>query len=226
MLDISKLSGVQYDRFLAFMGQTSPSDETYSTARDAGFITMGQGEDVKDLTPPFPEHAFEEIKMLKDAMDDVTGFGPILSGQGEQGVRAGTHAQTLLKTASPRLRKRSLNVERQCAEMGQKVFELIRHKDPKLHTTYDGQDFIMSLLPEDIRVTVDSHSSSPIYEEDHKELAMFLEKSGSIDGEDVLDLVQVPRRELLKSRYKERMARQAAFLEKHPELLEKGHKKH
>ena len=222
MMDMARLSGIQFDRLLAIIGGTGIGDEEYAASRLAGFIQMETGSDVKDITPQFPAQFFDEIKLITEAMDDVSGFGPILSGKGESGVRAGTHANTLLKTASPRLRKRSLRIERQCAEMGQKVFELLKAKEPEIHVGPKGEEFIMSQLPDDIRVTVDSHSSSPIYEDDHKELAMFLEKAGAIGPEDVLDLVPVPRRELLKEHLRAREAAQAAFMQQHPELALKG----
>lgn len=229
--DIKKLMGLQYDRLLAIVGNSGMSDEQYDQFRQAGWMALEPGSDVKDLTPKMPEQAFADITEIMGFMDEVSGFQNILSGQGEPGVRAGNHAQTLLKTASPRLRDRAIIVERQCADLADTALQLMAHKEAKAYWTRDGSEFLLSQLPEDYRVSVDSHSSSPIYEEDHKEIAAFLLKSGVIDGESVLELLPVPMRDILKARFKEiqkAKAQQAQELLQHPELLKAMHggKKH
>ena len=50
------------------------------------------------------------LDMIIRMFEMIGGFDNILSGRGESGVRAGVHANTMLKTASPRLRDRSLLV--------------------------------------------------------------------------------------------------------------------
>src|SRR5205823_1872120 len=132
----------------------------------------------------------------------------ILSGQGEPGVRAGNHAQTLMKTASPRLRDEALTTERQCADFADKVFVGMAAKEAQAYWVGDpmqgGNEFLLSQLPDDREIMVDSHSSSPIYEEDHKDIAGFLAKAGAVDGEDVLTMLPVPDRDRLIERLCER----------------------
>lgn len=227
--DVKKLMGLQYDRLLAFIGQSGMNDEMYDRFKQAGYITMETG-DVKDLTPKLPDAAFADIKEIMEFMDEVSGFQNILSGQGEPGVRAGSHAQTLMKTASPRLRDQALTVERQCADLGDKIYACMAAKDPQAYWTGDGREpgteFLLGQLPDDRRVTVDSHSSSPIYEEDHKDIAGFLAKIGAIDGEDAIEMLPgVPRKDILKERLRARQAAKAKLVQEHPELLTKGHGK-
>lgn len=205
--DIRKLMGLQYDRLLAFTGFSSLTDETYDQFREAGWITNDTpGAKVEDLTPKLPPEAFADVKEILMMMDDVSGFHNILSGQGESGVRSATHAQSLMRTASPRLRDQAMLTERQCSEMGNKAFSLLRAKEATSHWVDDGSNdakqFLLSAIPEDFRVVVDSHSSSPVYEEDLNQKVAFLLKAGIIDGESALDLMNVPMRDLLKSRYK------------------------
>ena len=222
--DIKKMMGLQYDKLLAFIGFSGMNDEMYDQFKQNGYIAQETGTGkVEDLTPKLPEKAFEELKEIIAFMNDVSGFQNIMSGQGESGVRAGNHAAMLLKTASPRLRDRAILVEKQCGEVGDKALDLCAAKDAKMHTTEDGTEFVLSQLPEDFRVTVDSHSSSPIYEDDHKELATFLMKAGIIDGASFLDMMpSIPMRELLKSKYKVMEAKKAQMIKEHPELLMKG----
>jgi hypothetical protein len=225
--DIKKIMGVQYDKWLAFIGFSGDMGESYDSLKQNGWIAQEQpGAKIEDLTPKLPEAAFADINQIIQFMDDISGFQNILSGQGEAGVRSGNHASTLMRTASPRLRDRAILVERQCSELGNKAFELIRAKEAKVHWTTDDDDerkeFLLSAIPDDYRVVVDSHSSSPIYEEDHKQLAMMLLKAGVIEGDSVLDLVHIPMRDLLKDRYRQKQKQQAEFMAKNPELLKKG----
>lgn len=224
--DLKRLMGMQYDRLLAFIGQGGPTDETYDMFRQAGWMNLDSGSDVKDLTPKLPDAAFADIKEINDFMDEVSGFGGILSGQGEPGVRAGNHAATLLKTASPRMRDRALMVERQCADLGDKAFNLMSAKEAKAYWVGDpgqeGNEFLLSQLPEDYEIHVDSHSSSPIYEEDHKDIAGFLAKLG-VGAKDIVKMLPgVPQKDLVIQHLNEQEAAKAKMIQEHPELLTKG----
>lgn len=223
LIDIRKIMGMQYDKLLAFLGFSGITDEAYDRFRESGFISEeSPSAKIEDLTPRLPDAAFAELKEILSFMDDVAGFQSILSGQSEPGVRSQTHAATLMKTASPRLRDRAILVERQCSELGNKAFSLLSAKEAKEHLTPDGDAFLLSQLPENLRIAVDSHSSSPIYEEDHKQLAIMLKRMDIIDGETVLDLVHLPMRDLLKARYRKMQKQKQEMIAKNPQLLTKG----
>ena len=85
MDDVKRLMGMQFDKLLAFTGAEGITDEKYGEFRSSGYIDMPAGASVNDLTPPLPAQAFTAIEMLKRFMDEVSGFGNILSGQGEPG---------------------------------------------------------------------------------------------------------------------------------------------
>lgn len=229
MDDIRRLMGVQYDKLLAFTGQNGISDEIYDQFRSNGYIGLEQGSTVNDLTPKLPEQAFAGIELIKKIIDENAGFSNILSGQGEAGVRAGSHANTLMKTASPRLRDRAILVERQAASFADAVLCGLESKNNKVYWTdpssSQGQEFLLSQLPDDRRVSVDSHSSSPIYEDDHKELVGFGLKNKMIGPDSALDLLRYPMRDILKTRLKKMQQAEQKLIEQHPELLTKGHKK-
>src|SRR5205823_1761684 len=91
------------------------TDERYGQFREAGYVNLAPNSKVQDLTPQMPPQAMEMLKFVIDIINNLAGFPDIMRGQGEAGVRAGTHASTLMKTASPTLRDRALLVERQCA---------------------------------------------------------------------------------------------------------------
>jgi hypothetical protein len=225
--DVKRLFGLQVDKILGFVGFDGLTDEVYDERRAAGFFQGPPGSDIKDITPKFPEQALPLIDKLIEVMDTLGGFPRVMQGQGEPGVRAGTHANTLLKTGSPTLRDRSLLVERQCASAADLRLSLMEAKDGR-HYWIDGSDlkkieetkFLLHDLPDDRRVSVDSHSSSPIFADDHQQLVAFGVKAGFIDGHAAIDMLPYPQKELLHAKLREKEARQAQMIQEHPELLQ------
>lgn len=223
--DIKRLMAMQYDRRYFFTGQAFMTDELYDQMKQAGYANLGEGADVKDVTPELPKEAFGEIAEIQKLFNYVAGFDNIMSGQGEPGVRAGNHAEMLLKTASPRMRDRALLVERQCADLCDKSFHCLADKEAKGYWTDEAgmaQEFMLSQLPDDFRLSVDSHSSSPIYEDNHAQLAFALAKIQAIGAEDLIEMLPVPNRDLLKIHLRERQAAQQKLIQEHPELLTHG----
>ncbi len=226
MDDFRRIIGVQYDKRLAFEGFDGDPQEMYDDFRTQGWVNGRAGSKVTDLTPTLPAGAVEYIKLIDTFMDKVSGFGNILSGQGEAGVRAGNHANTLMKTASPRLRDRSLIVERQYAEFGDTYLSYMEAKDGNQYYTDPEKtaesSFLLDQIPDDRHVQVDSHSSSPIYENDHNQLVVFGLKSGLLQGDDAIDMLNYPNKDELKRKFQKKAAAQAALIQEHPELLTKG----
>src|SRR5215472_57085 len=149
------------------------------------------------------------MKMWGDFFNEIAGFDNVLSGKGEPGIRSGNHFQGAVRQASPRLRDRAIRVERQAAKIGEKAMWQMAAKDGRVHWTKSDDpegktDFTLSQLPDDARVLVDSHSSSPVFEQDHANTAAFLFKSGALDAEGLLDLLPVPNRDYYKEKLKQR----------------------
>ena len=229
MDDTRRMMGLQVDKILAFSGADGITDEKYAEFRAAGFMDMPAGAKVEDLTPQMPPQMFQAIELLNRQMEEISGFGNILSGQGEPGVRAGNQAESMIKMASPRLRDRSLLLERQCASAADKSLDCLAAKDDRIYRTSGPADkareFLLHDLPEDRRVTVDSHSSSPIFSDDHKDLVAFGLKAGFLGGDSAIELLPFPQKDLLVRRYEAMQAAKARLIQEHPEILTKG-KKH
>jgi hypothetical protein len=231
-LDARRLMGAQIDKFLGFVGETGMTDELYAQGRLAGYVMQGQGADIKDLTPKFPAELLPMIQHLEQKINELGSFPDIMQGKGEPGVRAGVHADVLLKTASPTLRDRSLLVERQCATHADLTLSIMEAKDGRFYwtkadTVQDTEDtkFLLHDLPPDRRVTVDSHSSSPIFANENEQLIFASHKVGIVDDEYVLDNMPYPGKEAAKLSARERKKEKAAFMQKlmeeHPEVGEK-----
>jgi hypothetical protein len=145
-----------------------------------------------------------------------------MSGQGEPGVRAGVHAQTLVRTSSPHLIKQASTLERQLADCGWLALRIMQAMDALIYTTADSKtEFLLSQLPGNFQVQVDSHSASPAFAEDNRQVAIALARAGAIDSEDLIHMLHPPGAELLLARLKQRQKAQAATAkeEKQEELV-------
>ena len=193
--------------------------------RPRGFVAEeNPNAKMQDHAPQIHPQFFTLLEKNLEFFDDVAGFTPVMQGQGEQGVRSQAQAAMLARNSSPRMRDRALLVERQCAEWGEFNFRLMQAKDADVMR--EGQnEFTLSQLPDDVKVVVDSHSSSPVYQEDNMKLAFGLAKSGAIDGADLIMLTHPQHEDILIARAKARQAAQAKFMQEHPELFMKGHGK-
>lgn len=230
--DARRLVGLQVDKILAFVGEGGITDETYGQFRGAGFINLPQGASVNDLTPKMPPELLPLIKFDIEMVNTIAGFPDIMQGKGEPGVRAGVHADTLIKTGSPVLRDQSLLIERQCAVAADFTLQMMEAKDANFYWLKADQPiediektkFMLTDLPDDWRVTVDSHSTSPIFSNETSQLILQAAKFGYVDGEYVLDNLPFPNSETAKARLRAKEASQAAFMQKlmkeHPDIAD------
>lgn len=231
--DTKRIYGLQVDKILGFVGQTGMTDERYGMFRSAGWMNIGDtGSDVKDLTPKVPENGLPMIKFLIEIIGVLGGYPPIMQGQGEPGVRAGSHADKLTKNASPTLRDRALVVERQCADCADLTLAVREMKDDEFYWT-DGANpdnaeetkFLLTDLPADWRVVVDSHSTSPIFSDENQQLVFAAHQRGIVDGSYVIDNVPLPNKEAAKVSLKEREERKQKemqeLLQNNPEIGQK-----
>ena len=229
LIDIKKLSSVQFDRILAFSG-FGMNDERYDSLRRQGWIANEDGQaKVEDLTPEMPQNVFREVDDILRFFDESSGFQPILTGQGEQGVRSGNQAQQLVRTASPHLREGALLVECQLADCADTSFQLLQSKDDRVYWSEAPEDgkgevseaseFYLHQLPGDYRISVDSHSSSPIYQTDNFNAAVLLAKAGAVDGEALIESSPLSQKDIHIQRYKDRQKKMQEFIEKNPYVL-------
>jgi hypothetical protein len=229
--DAKRLFGLQVDRILAFTGGNSIDDEKYGQFRGAGYVSLEQGSDVKDLTPKIFPEMMPMLKFVIEQINWLSGFPDIMQGKGEPGVRAESHASTLMKTASPYLRDRALLVERQVATAADKTLSLKEAKDASKYwvdgtsiETMDKTGFILTDLPEDWRVSVDSHSSSPIFSDENSQLILAGLKLGVVTKEYVMDNLPFPNKEEGKAQVKAqdeaKQAQLQQLIKENPELGE------
>ena len=226
--DARRLMALQIDKFLGLVGESGMTDELYAMARQNGFMNMGPGSSINDLTPKFPPELLPLIKFCLEMINTLGSFPEIMQGKGEAGVRAGVHASTLLKTASPTLRDRSLVVERQCAAHADLTGSIMEAKDDKRYWTkgdtiedVEKTSFLFSQLPDDWRITVDSHSSSPIFMDESSQLIFQGAKMGYVDGKYVIENTPFPSKEAALDAYKKKEEAKSAERKQMLEVLQK-----
>ena len=226
MDDIRRLLKLQVKPPKAFIGFSGLTAQKMRAAMSPGGFLQEQspGAKVENLIPNIPQEAFVEVEKIVQMFDEIGGFKPILQGEGEAGVRAGTHARTLLRTASPKLREKALFVERDAEQSATITMEILQAKDARVFVSRDKEQFLLKQLPEDYHVEVDSHSSSPAFSDDARELAFALKSNGAIDAEELIRLTHPPMEDLLIAGARKRAEAQAKMIAEHPELLTKGKK--
>jgi hypothetical protein len=206
-----------------FSGFTSITEEQYyKIINEGGFLNdPNPNAKAQKLLDPPPQNYMEELQFLFQLFDEASGFSPIMSGQGEPGVRAGVHAQTLVRTSSPRLIDQAARIERQLAQSGYLSLRIMQAMDALIYTTDKGTQFTLHDLPDNFQVQVDSHSASPAFAEDSRQVAIALARAGAIDGEDLIHMLHPPGAELLLARLRQRQkaAAQAAQAEEKKELI-------
>jgi len=214
-VDIRKLFGLQVDKLLSISGE-GLTDELYGNMKLAGYMNIGQGGAVNDLTPAFPPAAIPLLDKIVQFMEMICGFDNLLSGKGEPGVRSGAQANPMMKTAGARLKDRSLEVERQCARAADLRLSLMEYKDGRHYWTDpkkpEETSFLLSDLPHDRRVVVDGHTTSPVFADDHQALIMKGVQMGLVDKVSAIEMLPFQKKDVLIARIREAEEKQAAMM--------------
>lgn len=195
----------------AFSGFGGINDEKMAAFDAPGGWLSEQmpGAKVEQLPPEMPTDMFQEIMMIQNMFNDVSGLSDILQGKGEAGVRAKAHADVLAKLGSARIKKRAQSVEKSLEEIGNLLVRIMQAKDDHEFTLKNNEKFIAKQFPCEYQVHVDAHSASPVFVDDHMQLAMMLRKFGAIDDDSLIELTRPPKAELLKQRLKGMKAQRA-----------------
>lgn len=214
--DIKSMIGLQVDKLLAFTGD-GLTDETYGQARRAGYMNLGLGGAVNDLTPKFPPEILAVFDKIVQTIELINGFDNLLSGKGEPGVRSGAQASPMMKTAGARLKDRSLEVEEQCADAADLRLSLMEYKDGRAYWTdpekIEATSFLLSDLPEDRRIVVDGHTTSPVFADEHLSLITAGLKLGIVDKESAIEAMPFQNKDVLIQRIREKEKKEADLLE-------------
>lgn len=230
-----------------FSGTTAITRDKYSSMDMPGgyYVDPSPAAKMQDLYPKLPDGMWESLHELEGMYDDMSGLPPVLRGRGESGVRAQGHAAILTQNASPRFKDRALNVERSVAEIGGLALAMCRAMDnhtllawldpdtasavanlppaePELEPPAPGMKqytFRWKQIPENVKVEVDSHSSSPVFSQESRSLLFDLARLKAVDPEEIIEHVHPPGAEDMLADLERKKIARAALFKAHPELL-------
>lgn len=251
---INKLLRRQEDPSYFLKGFGSANDTAMSRMRKpGGWITdTNPNADVKSLAPEIPSGLYESLHESENIFEEQADSPPVMQGRGDSGVRAQGHADSLIRMASPRLKRRALRGEKQVGNVGALCFMILQAKSDRTFKTWIPEDeagiqaslpptdllaqspapkmkaieFRLKDVDDDCKVGVDSHSSSPVFANDARELVFALLKAGAISQERAIELLHPPMEDELVADAERKKIAEAQLLKEHPELLDKGKKKH
>lgn len=232
-----------------FSGVQGIKSSAYSMSKKAGgyFTDSNPGAKAQDLYPQLPDGIWESLHEYQTLFDRMGGFTATMSGRGDKGVRSKEHAAALTQNASPRFKSRALTLERQIEALGSLKLDMLKAHCVDKITAWvpkeesgnevilppDGSssppvpnmvpvDFTFYDLPENVRVSVDSHSSSPAFGEETKHLMFDLFKTQAIDQEELIEHLHPPGAERMLEVLERKKFQQQQFMAQHPELAEKA----
>ena len=149
-------------------------------------------------------------------MEMICGFDNLLSGKGEPGVRSGAQVNPMLKTAGARLKDRSLELERQCAQAADLRLTLMEYKDGRYYWTdpkkQEETSFLIGDLPDDRRMVVDGHTTSPVFADEHQQLLTAGLKLGVVDKRSYVEMMPFQNKDTLIQRIDEAERKQQELL--------------
>jgi hypothetical protein len=152
--------------------------------------------------PDIPPDLFAVIHEIDSMFSERSGLQNIMQGKGEAGVRSGRQTSELARLASARIKKRALVVEDSLEKIATLYLKVMqKHDTNDLRDDHDVP-FIPVQFTNDCVVKVDSHSNSPLFVEDHKQLAAELLEAKAIDRESFLDMIDPPMKDLLLRKLK------------------------
>ncbi len=232
-----------------FKGTQGITQKAYSVlTKPGGYLTDNNpSADVKDVAPNLPQNTWESLHEFERMFDKIGGFSPVLRGRGESGVRSQGHAETLVSTASPRFKKRALIIEQQVEAVGSLGLDMLKaHVPYEIEAWVEAKKagiwekiapknwleqppvpgmksvpFLLHQLPENARVVVDSHSSSPAFSHETRGLMFDLFRSGVLKPEQLVAHTNPPGQEQIIEDIRTAEAEKAAFVQAHPEVAEK-----
>lgn len=236
-----------------FSGTTGIKSSAYSIMKKAGgyFTDSNPGAKVQDLYPQLPEHIFESLHEFQQMFDRMAGFTDTMSGRGSAGVRSKSHAEALTSNASPRFKDRALTLERQIEAIGSLKLDMLKAHVPESLTAWvskqdagiEGEippenwleqppvkglvpvEFTFYDLPDNSKVTVDSHSSSPAFAHEQKQDLFDLLKIQAISPKEVLEHIGVPGADAMIEELQRKEVAAAEYAAAHPEAAEQSKKK-
>jgi hypothetical protein len=200
----------QLDPAKFFTGVSNPEEAARALATPGGaFGSPDPSAKMQPLIPQVSAEAFGLIGQIDAMFDDASGLPVVTRGEAQPGVRSQAQLLTQAAIGGGRVRRMALTIEATLSLLATRAFGILMRHDARRYRTRSGQSFLLSQLPPDTSVSVQAHSSSPVFAEQVLAKATLLQRAGAITLEDLVELVDPPNREELKAHARE-LAQQRA----------------
>jgi hypothetical protein len=152
---------------------------------------------IETYTPELPQDAWKMIHDIDEQMNEIMGLTRTIQGRAEEGVRSEGHAQFLGRMALAPIRKPALLVEDAVEDEASLMLKLKAREDKRTYVADKDKDgtkkeFLLAQVSPDFRVKVSAHSSSPIFQEENRQVADALFKAGAIDKLTLVEMLDPP----------------------------------
>jgi hypothetical protein len=206
------------------MGLTDEKMEAFGGADSWMFDQMPNAK-IEELAPKMPPDLFADFQSINNLFMEASGLTEVISGQGTQGVRSKSHADSLKKTGGGRIKRTALKLEAPLVRIGDLQLKLkMKNDDTRIIPEPDEHGKSESFLPveiaSDVHMRIEGHSHSPLFGDESRELAMLMKKAGAINNELFVRMLNPPNRDNILHSQRLEARRRAKMMKEHPELLQ------
>jgi hypothetical protein len=203
-LQIKNLLDKDVDPPTSLTGWMGLVDEKNFALHRAGGVlsTDSMQAKVDQHAPKIPEDIFAVVREIDSMFAEQSGLQNIMMGKGESGVRSGRQTSELARLASARIKKRALIIGDSLENIATLYLKILRKHDTNDLKDATGKPYIPEQFTDDFVVKVDSHSNSPLFVEDHKQMAAEMLEAHAIDRESFLNLIDPPMKDMLLRKLK------------------------
>jgi hypothetical protein len=194
-----------------------PDEMSLAMDTPSGLLALeSPAAEAKSIAPELPSDLWHDVEVIDAMFDEISGLSAVNQGRGTAGVRSEGHASLLSQLGSTRIKDRALTAEDSLDDCADLLVAITRRYDPRelREEGEAGAIFMANQFTDDYEAKVDGHSSSPIFTEDAENKSFKLFELKVIDGEELLDLIEIPMRPALKKRLREKIEPAQAEAEK------------
>ncbi len=209
-----------------------PAEMRTALDSEYGYVPYEAGGAMKELAPTMPADVFAEVKEMERLFNEASGIPAVLQGQGQPGARTKGQTDTMAKLGSGRIKRRAMVIEESLDDVATLMMKIIQHYDKRtmryMSSDYKKEvDFLAKQFTEDFTVKVDSHSMSPVFIEDNRQLAHDMLDAGIITKERFVEMVSPMMKQQIKEELKLlEAAQQKAAADEKKARLEEASVKH
>jgi hypothetical protein len=213
----NRLLRLQEDPPKKFIGSSGVNQQALARFNKPGgyWTDTNPNSKIEPIAPVIPSDLWGSLHEYERMFDEMGGLPPAARGHGA-GVRSAAHADTVVRMFSPRFKDRALLIERDIASLGTLMLNIGKAHVEKHLVAWVPQAqagveaspldaltvppaegmvpvrFTLADLDDEMKLSVDSHSSSPAFAADARNLIFDLFKIRAASAEDVIEHTDAP----------------------------------